>query len=95
MTSDEEREVVLQQNDALRERFINRSDYRVRQGPLRQDIFQRLRRCCICLQASCVDQSACRAEFAEWTERKWNNAVDERLNEQGKQLMVIVSDYRT
>ena len=69
MTSDLEREVVLAQNDALRERF--------RWGV--PDTFQKLRRCCICLQASCADQAACRAEFATWAERKWNDAVDKQL----------------
>lgn len=66
MTSDEEREAVLWQNDLLRERYPG--------------LFQKLRRCCICLQSSCSDLSACRAAFAEWTERKWDRAVEAELD---------------
>jgi len=70
MTSDIERNVVLEQNDALRERFKHS----------KPELFQRLRRCCICLLASCEDQAACRAEFARWAENQWDDAVDEALS---------------
>ena len=70
MTSDLERELVLEQNDRLRERFRTSNP----------GVFQKLRRCCICLQSSCSDQSACRETFAVWAERKWNKAVDDQLD---------------
>lgn len=68
-TTDEERDIVLRQNEAL---------------PSAR--FQRLRRCCICLQASCADQAACRAEFAQWAERKWDTAVRAECAARGKSL---------
>ena len=70
VTSDEERDAVLWQNEMLRERY--------------KDSFQRLRRCCICLQGECADRGVCRAEFAAWTERKWNQAVDAQLGTKRK-----------
>ena len=70
MTSDLERDVVLEQNDRLREQFKNTSP----------DLFQKLRRCCICLLGSCEDQAACRTEFAAWAEGQWDDAVDEALS---------------
>ncbi len=70
MTSDVEREAVLWQNDLLREHYRT-------QHP---GLFQKLRRCCVCLQSSCADQSACRTAFAEWTERKWDRAVETELD---------------
>jgi hypothetical protein len=94
-TTDEERHVILQQNDALRRRGDGKNGR----------LFQRLRRCCICLQNSCADQAACRAEFTEWAERKWDAAVDKHLGEPTDGLgsrklavydgEVIVWDYRT
>jgi hypothetical protein len=85
-TTDEEREIVLRQNDALREQLINRSDYRVPQGPFRPDTYRRLRRCALCLQGSCADQAACRAEFATWTERIWDAAVRAECAARGKEM---------
>jgi hypothetical protein len=76
-TTDEEREVILAQNDQLRNRF------RIS----RPETFQRLRRCCICLQASCADQGACRAEFAAWATAKWDTAVREECLARGESPM--------
>jgi len=70
VTSDLEREWVLEQNDELRRRF------RVSQP----EVFQKLRRCCICLQSSCLQQALCRAEFAEWAQKKWDSAVVKQLD---------------
>lgn len=72
MTSDLEREVVLKQNEWLREHYNTRTEH--------AGLFQKLRRCCVCLQASCADQAACRAEFAEWTQKRWDAAVEKQLD---------------
>lgn len=64
-TSDEERDLVLRQNEMLR------GAEQGAKGPH----FQRLRRCCICLMSSCADLSACRSEFARWAEKKWDTAI--------------------
>jgi hypothetical protein len=68
-TTTEERDIVLHQNEELRRRF------RIS----RPDMYQRLRRCCICLQPSCADLSECREEFARWAEHKWDAAVEVQL----------------
>jgi hypothetical protein len=84
VTSDLERKAVLEQNEWLRERYNTRTEH--------AELFQKLRRCCICLQASCADQVACRAEFEEWTKKRWDAAVDERLDEKLGPEMVRVTE---
>lgn len=60
MTTDEQRDIVLRQNDAL-PRAERPS----------------LRRCCICLRSigDCAKPDDCRAQFAQWAERKWTDAL--------------------
>jgi hypothetical protein len=82
VTSDLEREVVLAQNDALRERFRTS----------RPEVFQKLRRCCICLRSSCGNPEPCRAEFAEWTQKKWDAAVERQLDATLGPEMVRITD---
>ncbi len=71
MTSDVEREAVLWQNEMLRERYYS-SKY--------PGLFQKLRRCCICLGNFCIEQALCRAEFEEWTQQRWDRAVEAELD---------------
>lgn len=75
MTSDVEREVVLKQNEWLREHYNTRTEH--------AGLFQKLRRCCICLKSSCGNPGPCRAEFEEWTKKRWDAAVDEELTNRG------------
>jgi hypothetical protein len=70
VTSDVERAAVLWQNEMLREHYRTANP----------GLFQKLRRCCICLQSSCSDQSACRAEFETWTQKRWDRSVEAELD---------------
>jgi hypothetical protein len=64
VTSQIEREAVLRQNELLRQHYSHVPG-----------LFQKLRRCCICLQNSCVDLSACSSEFETWTKANWEHEV--------------------
>ena len=84
MTSDEERCLVLQLNEWLRERC----------SLLKPELFQKLRRCCICLGSQCADLGACRAEFARWGEKHWDRAVEKELERRHGTVLTAVFDKR-
>lgn len=65
MTSDDERRLVLAQNDLLRVEGV------------RGKYFQALRRCCICLKNQCDNQSECRKEFEIWAKKEWSRALQD------------------
>ena len=73
--TDDERRVVLEMNDWLRNKLAWNSP-----------LYQKLRRCCACMQSACADRSACRAEFSAWAERKWDTAVAEECAARGKEM---------
>jgi len=60
VTSTQERLTILEQNELAKKRGS----------------FQKLRRCCICVLSSCVDKSACGAEFDRWTKQQWDAEVE-------------------
>lgn len=62
MTTDEERDWVLRQNAML--------------PTYPPGLYQRLRRCCICLLPKCAEQAACRATFEEWSRAKWARELE-------------------
>lgn len=63
--TDDERAVVLEMNDWLRNKL------RWRNGPL----FQKLRRCAMCGEGACADAAKCREALQVWAKQKWSAAL--------------------
>ncbi len=39
-------------------------------------LYQRLRRCVVCLEPQCADSAACRTDFDAWTRAKWAKELE-------------------
>jgi hypothetical protein len=67
ITTDEEREPILSQNNWLFQTYPH--------------LFQRLRRCAICLANECAEPYACQREFQDWQDRERQKAVIAAYNQ--------------